>query len=490
MEQVTMKNKIKNKIRVMMLILAVVIVPLFSGCGAEPQAGYLVNLEIWGIFDDSTVYSQIINDYKMINPYVGEIKYRKFSEDTYKQELIDALASGTGPDIFLINNGWLPAFQNKVEPAPSPIVGEIDMKNNFPDIVAGDFMSEGKAYAVPLSLDSMALYYNKDMFNAAGITAPPKTWQEFDNAVAKLTVIDSVGNFKQSGAAFGTGRNINRSADIFSMLMFQAGVDLPTKKGVQVKLDEGVIGGDGNVTQAGETALGYYTKFAKLSTENNMLNPLYTWNSRNQYSIDAFAEGSAAMMFNYSWQMAAIKNMNSKLNFAVAPVPQLYPEKPVTVGNYWGFAVAKNKLTPVTRAASGQAAAPAIPNEIRTHEAWQFLRFLTLKNNKVVTLYNAVTKNKKDFPVNIDPAQEYLKKTKQPAARRDLIDLQKNDSTLSVFATGNLIAKHWYQADQASIDNILIEMIESVNRGDVSYHDALSLAKNRINYLSQGSTSR
>jgi hypothetical protein len=131
-----------------------------------------------------------------------------------------------------------------------------------------------------------------------------------------------------------------------------------------------------------------------------------------------------------------------------------------------------------------------VPNDVRTHEAWQFLRFLTLKNSGTITLYNGVTKNSKDFPINFDPATDYLKRTQQPAARRDIIESQKSDSNLGPFAAGNLIAKHWYQVEPDAVDKIFTDMIESVNRGDVTLHEALSLAKNKINYSSGSSTLR
>jgi ABC-type glycerol-3-phosphate transport system substrate-binding protein len=472
-----------SKQRMFLAIFLVAIIPFLSGCGTT-QSGYTVNLEIWGTFDDSLVYSSIIDQYKKINPYVGEIKYRKFSQTTYQQELLDALASGQGPDIFMISNSWLPSFQNKLEPSPLPLMNEQDMKANFPDVVIGDFMdTTGKAYAVPLSVDSMQLYYNKDMFNSAGITLPPKTWVEFQSDVQKLTRLNINGNFDVSGAAVGTGLNINRSSDLLSLLMMQNGVELPTKKGMMAKLDEAVTGPNGTMIQAGEEALGFYTQFARLNNATNGVNPYYAWNGRQHYSIDAFAEGSVAMMFNYSWQMAEIKSKNPKLNFAVAPVPQINSAKPVTFGNYWGYAVARNKVAP-TAGVNGQAAVAPASNDARIHEAWQFLRYLTLKNSGTITLYNAITKNAKDFPISFDPAMDYLKRTQQPAARRDLIESQKTDANLGPFASGNLIAKHWYQSEPDSIDKIFVDMIESVNRGDVTIREALGLAKNKINYLS------
>lgn len=479
-----MKYAIKNKYRLFLAALAVVAVPFFSGCGSSKPSGYLVNLEIWGPLDDSMVYAEIINQYKKINPYVGDIKYRKFSQDTYKQELIDALASGQGPDIFMMNNTWFPYFENKTYPAPLHLVNEQDVKNNFPDVVYSDFVNDSKVYAVPLSVDSLQMYYNTDMFNAAGISSPPKTWQEFQDNVKKLTIIDSYGNIVQSGTAMGTAINVNRFSDILSMIMFQNGAEMPMKKGELASFDEGSLAYNGSFVQAGEKSLDFYTQFAKLVLFDGTTNPYYTWNQKQDNSIEAFAGGSVGMMFNYSWQNAKIKSKNPKLNYSITAVPQVYPQQPVTMANYWGYAVALNKISTSIDMSTGQTVQSKIPNEVRAHEAWQFLRFLTLKNSGIVKLYNGITKNSKDFAVNFDPAADYLEKTKQPAARRDIIETQKSDLFLGPFATGNLIAKNWYQADPDAVSNIFAEMIESVNSSKVSLHEALLLAKNRVNRLS------
>ncbi|HEX8974516.1 MAG TPA: extracellular solute-binding protein [Patescibacteria group bacterium] len=494
-----------KKTKLIVILLVLFSIPFLSGCGSSAQQSYSVNLEIWGIFDDSMTYSEVINQYKKINPYVGEIKYRKMNQDTYKQDLLDALASGQGPDIFLINNTWLPSFENKLAPAPTPLVNDQIMKDNFPDVVAQDFSDNGLTYALPLSVDSLALYYNKDMFNAAGITTPPRTWQQFNDDVRKLTVIDPTGKIIQSGAALGTAKNVNRASDILSLLMFQYGVNMPQNKTSQVEFDQGVLDANGNVVQAGEQALGYYTNFARLSSAQitNAANPLYSWNNNNHDSVTAFSEGSVAMMVNYSWQVANIKSKNPKLNFGVAYIPQVNLSQPISYANYWGYAVSLNKLSsasslPVqsTGLQSQAQAQPSniqnsitVPNEVRIHEAWQFLKFLALKNNGTVTLYNAITKNSKDFPMNYDPALNYLKRTGQPAARRDLIDAQKSDSTLAPFVSGNLVAKSWYQTNPDAIEQIFDTAIESVDRGDTSLHDALTLMSNRVSHLS-GSVSR
>jgi hypothetical protein len=55
------------------------------------------------------------------------------------------------------------------------------------------------------------------------------------------------------------------------------------------------------------------------------------------------------------------------------------------------------------------------------------------------------------------------------------------DPVLSVFSQGNLIAKNWYQKDPDSVVKIMKTTIEAVNRGELTLHEALVLAKNRVN---------
>ncbi len=201
---------------------------LLSGCGfKETSQPYKVNLEVWGIIDDSDAYTQLLGPYRQINPYVGDITYRKLSVDTYKQDLLDALAAGKGPDIFMIQNRWLPAFADKIVPAQDYITDERAFRETFVDVVGNDFIgADKKIYGVPLSVDSLALYYNKDMLAAAGITTPPTTWEELAKDAQLLSKVDNFGNITQSGVALGTAYNVNRAADVLTAMMLQAGVPM------------------------------------------------------------------------------------------------------------------------------------------------------------------------------------------------------------------------------------------------------------------------
>ncbi len=460
-----------KRLKLFLSLLAVTIFSVsLSGCFKQQETPYQVSLEMWGVFDDTDAYRDVINPYLRINPHVKEISYRKMNIDTYEKDILDALASGNGPDIFMMRNSWLPAFANKIVSADSAMIGERGYRETFVDVAANDFLSEGEVYAVPLSVDSLALYYNKDMLNAAGIAAPPRTWQELLQEVRPLTKIDAYGNVIQSAIAMGTAYNVNRSTDILSLLFMQFGAEANSLG--QTRTDFS--------SQSATDSMTFYTQFANPSSV------YYTWNPRLDYSIDAFYQGKSAMMINYSYQMETIRQKNAKLNFGIAPLPQFENNAPVNFANYWGLAVSKNKeVKPV--AAGEQAMAPAgKENELRIFEAWQFLSYLALPHAGTITLTNGLTKNMKEFPLSIDPAQKYLEMTKKPAARRDLIVANQGDVFLAPFANGNLIARSFRQFNPEETERVLAEAIGRVNSGEATLFDALHLAETRINILNVG----
>ncbi len=456
------------------IITAFFIGIVLSGCTVfkTKTSTYKTSLEIWGVFDDTEDYSQIFTTYRNINPFITDITYRKFSVEDYEKELLDALAAGNGPDIFMIQNGWVSDYLNKIVPAPESFVNEKKIRETFVDVVADDFLIDGKVYGVPLSVDSLALYYNRDLFNSAGITHPPQTWKEFSDDVEKITKIDQFGNIIRAGAAIGTGRNINRSSDLITLLFLQSGVNMVSDDGKSAEFLR-YVPVNGKATNVAERALRFYTHFASPSRS------VYTWNRRQHYSIDAFTEGTVGMMLNYSWHYNTIKHKNEKLRFAVAPLPQLNPDHATNIANYWSFVVAKNKkIQPV----AGQQ---PVSDAMRIHEAWEFLTYLTMRHGSSFTLVHATTKNKKNIPLPIDPAEDYLMRTKKPAARRDLIEKQKNDPVLGVFAEGNIVARSWHRRNATDIDRVLVEMIEDINLGRKSVQQALKVAQARVTRLLQ-----
>jgi multiple sugar transport system substrate-binding protein len=426
------------------------ILPLFliliflsvSGFGCrDPHEKEEITLTFWNLWDDSGQWRELIEAYEIANPNI-KIKYYKKNVLEYEEELIDALAAGKGPDIFVINNSWMPRYFDKINPISQELITdsqklitEREFKEQFVDVAYYDFVVDGKIYAVPFSVDTLALYYNKDFFNTVGIPEPPKTWEEFKDAVERLTEIDEYGNITRAGAAIGTAKNVNRSIDILSLLMLQSGVQMTNPKNTAATFNQGVEI-EGKDYLPGLTALRFYVDFANASKR------VYTWNPRMHYSIDSFYEGKAAMMFNYSYHIPTIKAKAAKLNFGVAPIPQISgSEVDVNYANYWANAVSSLSFHPT--------------------EAWDFILFVAEKEN----------------------LEKYLAETGKPTARRDLVIKQIDDVYLGVFAEQALTAQSWQQVDEKRIESIFADMIESVVLGQTTAEEALNLAVVQVSRL-------
>ena len=423
-----------------MLLALFCIAPGKKGCGEVKTGAELV---MWGVFDGEEIWEPITRSFKLRNINT-KITYKQIPFADYEKRLIDAFASGTGPDIFFINNTWLPKFQNKMTPMPQ---GQGWMtfsqyRDSLVDVAVSDFTRDRQEiYAVPFNIDTLALYYNRDLFNSAGIAEPPRTWEEFQKNVERLTLIDSAGSVIRSGAAMGTARNINRSTDVMGLLMLQTFGDTPLVdvEGSQTKFTIS-IGEGGNVFTPGLESLRFYTDFANPALKS------YTWNRDQHYSIDAFVEGNTAMMLNYSHHIETIRSRAPQLSLGIARAPQpqaLYDQKKaIDYAGYFGLAVARTD------------------NERKAAAAWEFLQYMTEAPQQKV----------------------YFEATRRLPARRDLLAQLTEDPDFGVFAQQALTARSWYQPDNVAVETIFADMIESVIDG-TSAREALQRADGEISVL-------
>jgi len=413
-------------------IIAIVIVILIFGPKKErckPAA-----LEIWGVYDEPSVFTDLIKAYQKQNKCVS-IKYEKKNFTDYEEGLINAFASDKEPDIWLIHNTWLPKHKDKIKEMPEILLPFNSFRETFVDVVENDLSENNKIYGLPLYVDTLALYYNKDFFNTAGITSPPETWDDLIEDLDKLTKKNQWGAIERAGIALGIAENVNRSTDILALLMLQNGTKMVSDDKKSATFDKSILR-EGSSYYPGQDALRFYTDFANPSKRN------YTWNKQMPYSIDAFIEGKTAIMINYSHHIPTIKSKAPYLNFGIAPMPQLKGRNfDINYANYWAFTVSKNTKAP--------------------DEAWKFIVYLTNKEN----------------------SQIYLEKTKRPPGRRDLVDWQKNDLELGVFAKQSLTARNWYQVDNSKIETILAEAINSVILSRASISKAIETAANQVTLL-------
>jgi multiple sugar transport system substrate-binding protein len=420
-------------------------------------------LTFWGVFDDSDVYAPLIAKYKKIHPYIS-ITYKKFRYDEYEKEFINALAEDRGPDIFMIHNTWVRKYSSKIEPMPEvykmvypevrgklkkevipklKTVKSITLKQLeskfidavYDDVVVPDKKGKPRVWGLPLAVDTLAMYYNKDLFNNAGIIEPPQYWdRDFQKMVAKLTKQDINGQIVQSGVAMGGSTNIERYSDILSVLMMQNGAIMEDEHG-KILFHTIPPYYQEQKYNPGASALEFYTDFA------NPLKEVYCWNKKLDNSLDLFARGKVAMMFGYSYHYPRIKALNPKLNFGIAKLPQIkQSSQQVNFANYWLLTVSKKSKY--------------------TDEAWDFIQFLATQEDNV---------------------KAYLQAVQQPPALRGLIEDYTEDQKLGPFAEQLLTAKSWYRGqDPIAAEEIIAEMIDSAAAGQDDIQNIINLAARRI----------
>jgi len=460
-----------KKILFLTLILAV-FVTSGQGClrggssDAQQAALEKVVLEYWRVFDSSDVFKEIIASYREIHPNIN-VSVTKMRFEEYEDELVQAFAEDRGPDMFSIHDTWVTKYQPLITPLPKtlsmvyqetqgtikketvavirsePTITVRELQTNYVDVVAEDVVlpyqagpkepTENRIWGIPYSVDTMTLFYNKDLLNAAGIAEPPVTWRDFQTAVSEMTLVDLDGGIVQAGAAIGTTDNVERAFDIVSLLMMQSGTQMSHPTSGRIMFAE-VPDGATSKIPPGLTAVQFYTDFA------NPIKEVYTWNDDQPDSFEAFVNGTSAFFFGYSYHIPLVRSRNPKLNFDIGAMPQISGGKTVNYANYWIEVVSKTTD--------------------HEDEAWDFIQYVA----------------------DAEQVTTYLEKANKPTALRELINTQLEDLDLSVFASQILTAENWYNGeDPAAAEDALLDMVENILAGVEDPEDELEIAQSKVN---------
>lgn len=446
-------------------ILAIFLIFIFlttSGLGCKTSVKKAIeqvkpiNLVYWRTSDGQDSFSAVIQGFKALFPHIS-LTYRVINPEEYEQTLLEAWAEDRGPDIFSIPNTWLGKYQTKILPLDLSaelkikrqittgsikkeikIVEEVkkapslrQLKESFVETVSKDVIIDNKIYGLPLALDVLALYYNRDLLNNAGIITPPQTWQEFVDDVHSLTLQDRYGNIIRSGAALGAAENVSNLTDILSLLMLQNGT--PMTENNRAVFNKSLV--DDPNYFPGQEALRFYTSFA------NPYEDIYSWNEQMPLSQDAFIQGRTAFVFAYSDFLSTIRTQAPKLNFDIAPVPQISGTlKQVNYARYWLETVSKKTKYP--------------------QEAWAFVLYATEAQN----------------------ARTFIETIKKPTAHRLLIEKQLEDFDVAPFAKGVLTAQTWYRGKNYSlVEEAFKEMVKNFLNGEKPINEIVNYAAQKVN---------
>jgi len=293
-----------------------------ASCGGKKPAGSIKALN-WGTEQEAAVWNELAAAFTKKTGIKVEIETAEWS--VYWDKINTLYAAGTPPEVFAMD---APLFMDWYSRgALASLQGYIDREKGFlegvyPQTLAAYRTPEG-FYGLPRDFQTVALFYNKDMFDAAGLGYPDESWtlEELRAAARKLTSKGPDGKIKQWGL----------QADLWDIETFMSEVVW-------------AYGGEIMSADMSKTAIADkmepWKLIAAMVQEDKSIPDQ---DSLSQYGSDAFLAGKAAMITTGHWMVPSYAPVSFK--WAVAPFPK-GPAGRVTSINSAGFVMAKGCKNP------------------------------------------------------------------------------------------------------------------------------------------------
>jgi len=363
-----------------------------------------------------------------------DVTYVQLSPDTFTSNFVSALANGKGPDAILVDTDLLLSNENKLTPVPYSVLPQRTFLNTY--IQEGDmYLGSNGAMGIPFMVDPLMTYWNRDLFNAAGIAKPPAYWSDFDPVIKSLTVKDQSGTISRSAIAMGDFTNVDNARELLGSLFMQSGNPVTTTAPNGGSIESAV---DLAYPVSAIPVIQFFAKFVDPS------DPDYSWNRSWPDSKTAFLAGNLATYFGFASELSDIRSKNSNLNFDVAQLPQLKSGGvAATYGRMYGFSLVKSSVN--TTAAYQAIATLASPQYLAALENTMYL----------------------------------------PSVLRSNIAAGSSDPYITIFDKSALIAGAWLDADQTKSAQLLGSMIQSVESGQKTADQAVRDFSGQYNVILQ-----
>jgi multiple sugar transport system substrate-binding protein len=274
---------------------------VLSGCGGaatntpdsggDDESGKLV-IWNWGSADDAAQAYQddVVEAFNEEHPDV-EVEIVSQPFDQYYTLLGSAIEAGTGPDLALFNGG------TQLKSRTDMLTPVTDQLADLEDTLAGwpAFQADGETYSAPMFLQGFPIYYNKAIFEAAGIQEPPTTWDELSAACEAI-----LANTDKSCFALGNKEGLGIE---FFLSGFASGIFTPEE------YDAWIDGERDWESEHAKQALQLWQDTAEQGWYNDGANSTAMFND----SFDLFSGGSAAMVIGLTSGIAHWKQFDEFL---------------------------------------------------------------------------------------------------------------------------------------------------------------------------------
>lgn len=332
-------QKTKGKSGIILVILAIL---FLSACGGGEKEGSAsqegketskvtdkatIRLATWDSDDNLTLQQKLIDKFNENHPNIT-VSLEAYGTD-YDTKIAAGMGAKDAPDVMYMWN--YPTYKNALEQLDSYIEKEgAGFKDNFYETLWNYNSSEGKVLGLPVGYTTHVIYYNKDLFDKAGVPYPKSgwTWDDLQDAAKKLNnPSESVSGFAFSG-----------KPDAYDFEMFLWGNEtayIDEKGNLQ-----------GNVNS--EKSIEVLTMF------QNMLKEGYAITTEGSGSTE-MKSGKVAMFINGAWSIGGLKEAG--INFGVVELPAFRGGKSVSIVSSSGISMSKDSKN--------------------KDAAWEFIKFWT-----------------------------------------------------------------------------------------------------------------
>lgn len=285
---------------------------------ASAKGTVTVEMSVWGMPFENDLYTKVyIPEFERRNPGI-KVRFHHFED--YPNRVLLSHAGGIAPDV--IREGYETGMAWTRRGLNLPLNQYIDGpdgidREDFIPMLWDGLKYQGETYGVPQDINIVGLFYNKDLFDKAGLKYPDATWTWADlkSAVDKLTIDkDGDGHPEQKGLDCGW------NGALFRPFLYQAG-------GKFWDGDRAVFD-----SPEGAEALAFFQGLMKSYTL------IRSTQGRGGLGPDKFFQnGNVAMYLDGSWMTPSITKGAPKLRFGVAPLPRGAKAMSVSGSCVWGI---------------------------------------------------------------------------------------------------------------------------------------------------------
>ncbi|MDJ0755619.1 MAG: extracellular solute-binding protein [Ardenticatenaceae bacterium] len=392
-----------------------------------PAESEVITIEYWQYFFDARVdaMNRLIQQFEAENPDVRVIHNSDIPYADFRDKIAASAPANVGPDVATLFYGWIPAWVDAgyLIPLPEEVYTREEIAEQFSPMVLQSEL-DGEFWAVPTAVRTLALFWNKDLFEAAGLDPeqPPTNLDELVEMAQLLTEYDDAGNILIQGfpvAPPGQAHHWFRE-----VLVRQYG-------GVPYSEDNRTVLYN---SPEGCEAFTYMVQFeTELNTGSNDL---------FEDATQAFLQGKSAIHIDGSFRIGSIATNAPDLNYGVIELP-VTNDIQSTFGSYWTHGITRK----------------AAEDPARLDASIRFLKFITTAESGAIWVDK----------VGELPAQLTA------AADEDLLA----DPILGPFAAGLPYANATFFVDESEQRQVIIDAYDAVRLTDADPCEALNEAAER-----------